>query len=193
MSRKNLVAISVVILFSLVFLTGCVRVVRDPQPITEITYGEFPIRIVYELHGEEHIFEDVLIIEFAEVLHFRGFEGSVDTWHSHLKNHPDMLDQTTSTNQVVLFQTDKFVIRLQIPNENFYMGTETNLEFVQWNETLISDPRPRVRYFERADELRVWEERGAMPPDVYREYLYEVHGFRLISFESAPPIENVFR
>ena len=90
-----------------------------------------------------------------------GYEAR---WSRRFKNYPDMLDQTGGINWIPLVQNDKGEIGIQIPNSNFYMGTATYLEEVQWNESLM-----------------------------YREYLYEEHGFRIVSFESAPPIENQLR
>ena len=39
------------------------RLSPDP-PMPEITYGEFPFRLVYELNGEQIVIEDIIICEF---------------------------------------------------------------------------------------------------------------------------------
>lgn len=54
-------------------------------PMPNITYGEFPFRLMYELEGETKIVEDTLICEFD------GFganeaRGKYRKWSSHLKS-----------------------------------------------------------------------------------------------------------
>jgi len=54
-------------------------------PMPEITYGEFPFRIVYEIDGAEMVVEDVLIAEFAGT-RYAGSRVRARQWSGRLQN-----------------------------------------------------------------------------------------------------------
>ena len=53
-------------------------------PTPEITSGEFPFRIEYELNGEFHVIEDIVIAEFDGFSADSGSMAWFRTWRLHL-------------------------------------------------------------------------------------------------------------
>lgn len=88
--KKTLLIIGIAICvliasFYLFVLSGAFSIFMPKPPEPQITYGEFPFSITYEVDGEIKIYEDTLVCEFDGFKHY-GTGGVRREWKSHLKS-----------------------------------------------------------------------------------------------------------
>lgn len=167
-----LLVIAIVVGFGLWFLFGGF-LPSPPKP--EITHGEFPFRLVYEINGETKVVEDVLICEY-DGFGANAARGKYRQWKSYL---------VSGNTRITLFKSEEIEI-FYTPNINhreagaFYMGdTEiySSINEVFPNAWRTSDfGKKQVNsYIIPADEM--WEK-------------YKI---KLISWKIDPPIQNTFK
>lgn len=75
-------------------LSGAIFLFNPNPPAPDITYGEFPFRLVYEIDGETKVIEDTVICEFDGFKNM-GSAGNKRVWKSQLKSgkeHITLLD-----------------------------------------------------------------------------------------------------
>jgi len=148
-------------------LSACLPQHRLPPP-PEITYGEFPFTIIFEIRGERMIVEDVLIAEFVEVTPPRGFGNTEGgrRWRGGLKYNEPTREPGGAGISVLLYRIDSTrMVTAILPSAGHFMGDPIHA-LTRWKEPSIGHPR---------------------------DTSFEELNFRLISFEIAPPIENTFR
>lgn len=98
--------------------TVIVFIWRTPAPpLPEITYGEFPFRLEYELNEELHVIEDTLIVEFDGFGMNEGI-GRYRRWTSRLASGEDLvlLLEVSDNKQIFYFPGPA----------NYYMGDRLN-------------------------------------------------------------------
>ena len=146
---------------------------NPPKP--EITHGEFPFHLTYEIDGQFFEVEDTLICNF-DGFGVNEARGKYRQWESHLES---------GNTRITLFKNNEIEI-FYSPNINhwetgaFYMGdTEiyssiTNIFPNAWYTSDFEDKQINA-YIISADDM--WEK--------YR--------LKLISWELAPPIQNTFK
>ena len=140
-----------------------------PKP--EITYGEFPFRLEYEIDGEKIEVEDVLICKFDGFGFSEGSGGKFRKWSSKLKS---------GKTRITLLEVDGIEIYYPVGGATFYMGDPDNLlksgtVFPDAYYTRDFDDQTVNGYIITADEM--WDK----------------YQLRLINWEIAPPIENNFK
>ena len=69
----------------LAIITGAIFMFMPEPPKPEITYGEFPIRITYEIDGEIKVLEDTIICEYDGVKNY-GSGGKRRQWKVYIKS-----------------------------------------------------------------------------------------------------------
>lgn len=153
----------------------------DPEepPKPQITYGEFPFKLVYELNGEMKIIEDVIICEYMGTKK-SGAGYKVNTWKKYLKS---------GSNEIILldlrYTNDKGWNNRPILNLYFDYGSASDYMGARKIER-IAQPFDYVSYCYKAKNGDT--HRFSMPS----EEAWEKYKIRLISWECAPPIENEF-
>jgi len=170
-----IIPVAVMGYFALPWIAIGVGLYRSPDPpMPEITYGEFPFRLVYELNGEIIVVEDVIICKFDGIGMDEG-RGKHRKWTRRLASGNDRI--------ILLEIDDTTSIRYTPGGEaRYYMGDMEELEILG----LDFDNRMSFAhiYDPNDDSLRS----TIIPTDK----LFEQYGIRLISWEPSPPIVNRF-
>ncbi len=180
MKRIFLLAISLLLLFS---LTGCiVKFYINPQ----ITDGEFPFVLEYEIDGERYLIEDTVVCSFDGYDPTNPFTMFPQReWEESLKsgNEDDFgivlmeLEENTESVFVDGRINYEHKVFLEYGGAAYYMGDADGFFYKE----------PSIRYYEEHDEK----------PDVSfttltNEQLEEYFGIKIIRFEFSEPIENKF-
>ncbi|MCL1885743.1 MAG: hypothetical protein FWF98_03145 [Dehalococcoidia bacterium] len=140
---------------------------NPPRP--EITYGEFPFRIEYEILGERFVVEDTVICEF-DGFGWGGSSSKYRKWKSHLASGQE-------GNLVILkvFNDTKNIV-CNVGQSKYYMGELTI---------------PPDEYWPPEAFLR--EGSGASLVVLHPEEWYDDYNFKFISWEFTEPIVNTFK
>lgn len=146
----------------------------------EITYGEFPFTLVYEINGEEKVIEDTIVCEYdgieigrsEKVRQWDGYIKSTRSKHIQLLDLKNLNEETDYGPSVSLCFDWGFAA--------YYMDDSVNYNRVpaQYLNNLL--------YLYRQGDLIVEHIISA-------EEAFDRYGVRLISWECAPPIENEFK
>ena len=135
-----------------------------------ITYGEFPFQLQYEIAGELKTIDGTVICEYKGI----GMDeasGKKRLWESRLSN--------SDLNRIVLLKINDLEEIYYDPGPaNFYMG-DYNGEY--------KHNFPNARYI-RYNENGSWYTDGF----ISEKELYVKYKIKLLTWEIAPPIENVF-
>ena len=158
---------------------------RTPAPpLPEITYGEFPFRLEYELNEELHVIEDTLIVEFDGFGMNEGI-GRYRRWTSRLASGEDLvlLLEVSDNKQIFYFPGPA----------NYYMGDRLN----GYNHTFPSASfNERERGIIRRDILHdkeLLEQFGPLDQNtINEEELLNQYNIRLVNWEISEPIVNNF-
>ena len=143
---------------------------NSPEPdVPLITYGEFPFTVVYEVNGEEHIIKDTVICEYAGSRWNEGDGKKHRIWDRRFESGEYCVLYTVSEHAFIVLGLGR--------TTQYLMGdTEDNPQ--------ISDAYPQVlEYFESGTT-------SLSSPN--EDEVFDTYGIRIISFETAPPIENTF-
>lgn len=151
--------------------------IQVPKP--EITYGEFPFRLTYELNGETKVIEDIIVCEF-DGFKVEGENGKYRKWKTYLKSGSERI---TLLDVRQLGEKDDFnhtILELffSYGNGEYYMGDEysqSKAEISTYVEYMYQNVDGTIGYSAfKAEEA------------------YEKFNIRLISWEAAEPIQNTF-
>ncbi len=168
-------------LFYMFVLSGAFAIFMPNPPEPEITYGEFPFTLTYELNGEITTYEDVIICEYAGVESL-GTAGKERKWESRLKSGNERL--TILDLRSLKEENDLRQIILELyfyyGNGAYYMG-DTKDSFARSAQDLDI-----IEYKYQTTKGEIYS--GAYKADE----AFEKYKIRLISWECAPPIENSF-
>jgi len=170
--------ISIIIIILLVFvfayftlpfvLIGLDNASKPNPPEPEITYGEFPFKLVYEISGEQKVIEDTVICEYDGI--GIGSGSKYRKWKSRL---------ASENKEVVLMKVNnsKYIYYIYgYPDE--YMG---DLQFYE----------PFEASFPNAN---IYGEGGSrMNRLISADELLSEYGIKLISWEPSSPIVNSFK
>lgn len=135
---------------------------NPPQP--QITYGEFPFKLEYEINGEIIKIEDVLICEYDGV--GIGNNGKFLKWKKRIAS--------TGEEDLLLLSEENKKIFCTVGNANYYMGE------IQEDET----PNPKLYI----DECKETITTSSSDPVELEKY-----NIRIIHYEFSQPIENIFK
>lgn len=144
---------------------------NPPKP--EITYGEFPFRLTYELNGKTKVIEDAVICEFD------GFEqwgeaGKYRKWKSRLKS---------GNEQVTLLKVDETMeLYFSYGNPEFYM-----------NDSQHGRAGDRFDYNPNVIDYVKWENGQERHSAMLANEAWEKYKIKLISWDYTPPIKNSFK
>lgn len=166
-----LLAIIIAVSFIIWFVSGGFF----PNPSKpEITHGEFPFKLVYEIDGETKIVEDVLVCEFD------GFgantaRGKYRQWTSRL---------ASGNSRITLFKNNEIEI-FYTPDINQHAAS------VYMGDTEIYNSINEV--FPNAWYKKDFENKQENAYIISAEEMWEKYKIKLISWDIAPPIKNSFK
>lgn len=153
-----------------------------PRP--EITYGEFPFRLEYEINGERKVIQDTLICEFD------GF--GKDEANGKYRKWKESLASGDSFRQPLLEANGKVEISYYPGIAKYFMGDlGQNEEFQQTiADSIIIERGSRII----KKDGRVFESDGKTSSTQYSNAneLLDSYHIKLISWESTPPVKNTF-
>ncbi len=168
------------------FVIGVVFYFLPVYDAPEITYAEFPTKIVYEIDGEEITYEDVYICKYKAT--YNNFElGAEREWEGHFKN--------TGKQHIVLDSNFRYELRCYIGSPKKYMG-----DFYEWID------EETIRNYEFTPYLYIYDKFALVSnflfmQDLEEELDYEEHAdifpepynnIKLIDWELSRPIVNSF-
>ena len=142
----------------------------NPNPSKpEVTYGEFPFEIVYELDGETVTINDVYICEYDGTGANEGV-GKHRTWKGYFKS--------TGDETFVLLQDGNTTLACAVGYPEYYMSDP---------DTPSKEYVPYIYYIISPDKL------GGTTSGVSDiEQLLEQYKLKLVSWEISEPIQNSF-
>lgn len=133
----------------------------------QITYGEFPFRLEYEINGEKLVVEDTMICEYDGVGWNEGW-GKFRKWKGYLENSDE--------ESVLLINDNTRKIYCFVGSAEYYMGDERYPK----KRPLT----PRV-YMVKLDDMDT--------TTFTQEELLEKYKIKLISWDFSEPIINDFK
>ena len=176
------IVILLVVMWYMLVITGAFSIFMFNPPRPEITYGEFPFTLTYELNGEVKVISDTVICEF-DGFHSLGSAGKYRKWKSYLKSGNE---RVTLLDLRPLDETNEFGQRML---ELFF--SPGSAEYYMDDE--LGDKKS-------AGEISTWVEYlyqttdGTIGGSAYKaDEAWEKYKIRLISWESSPPIQNSFK
>ncbi|MCL1885376.1 MAG: hypothetical protein FWF98_01205 [Dehalococcoidia bacterium] len=140
----------------------------DP-PLPEITFGEFPFHIEYEIHGERVVVEDSVICEFDGVATSWGGQGKYLKWKSYLSS-----DKTAPFGAALKVDGENQVY-FSLGSPEYYMGAIERNEPNFYVFKVIAQGNNSGRKVIETDEL------------------YSIYGIKVMSYVFSSPIENIFK
>jgi len=165
-------------LFFLFVVSGAFAVLMPNPSRPQITYGEFPIRVIFELDGEIQTLEDTVIAEFAGFQSL-GTAGRFRVWTSRLKSGNEWLTLLRVENEEYIFE-----IATTFGLPEYYMG-----DFARRSRQDLEFGLADRRYL---GYIR-WED-GEITADhtLRAEEVWERYNLRIIEIQHSPSIENTF-
>lgn len=198
----GLLAIATLLVFFFVFIYpwvtlwfGLAILPNPPKP--DISYGEFPFQLTYELDGEIITIEDVAICEF-DGYGQRSEAGQSRKWKTHLKSETG---ESVSGNERGEETDFIWITLLDLRNDGIYddFGHEVlELYFFGGNGHYYMDDElgghdRKAQDFTWVDYMYKTVD-GTIGHSAFKaEEAYEKFSIRLINWECAPPIENSFK
>jgi len=174
MSTKKILGISFLVAFAIVGLFALVpgyfymsSCIQPSPPRPEITYGEFPFRIEYEIHGDRVVIEDVIICEFDGFFISWGGDGKTRQWKASFASGRESLTRDGA----VILVDDVNQIFFSLGGAEYYLGVKD------------------VYFGFHAGQ------KGGMPiiRHVDQDELFNVYRIKVISYEFSDPIVNTFK
>lgn len=181
----GIVILSLIILvgaFYFLIISGAIFSFGSNPPTPEITYGEFPFKLTYELNGETKIIEDTVICEF-DGFYSLGSAGKYRKWKSHLKSGNE---RVTLLDLRPLGETNEFG-QTMLELFFFYGNAEYYMDDELGGKKRAGGISTWVDYlYETAD--------GTTGGSAFNaDAAYEKYKINLISWEPSPPIQNNFK
>jgi hypothetical protein len=141
---------------------------NPPRP--EITYGEFPFRLEYEINGQRMVIQDTLICEYDGIGMDEG-NGKYRNWKEHLASGNEKL----------------VLLKVEGTKEIYYYPGSAQYYMGDMNEGVTySHGFPKARYFE------IYADGSTSDGIIQADELLNKYNIRLISWDYTPPIKNNF-
>jgi hypothetical protein len=153
---------------------------NPPKP--EITYGEFPFRLVYEINGQQKVVQDTLICEYAGIGMNEG-RGKYREWKERLAsgNQKILLLNTNGASGIV-FRKQK-TLKQEIYYDPgpawYYMGD-------------LERGNGYKHSFPNASFSEEYQDGSGPYGNILADELLEKYKIKLISWDYTQPIKNSF-
>ena len=142
----------------------------EPTPSKpEITYGEFPFEIVYELDGETITINDIYVCEYEGIR--IGYLEKYRSWKGYFKS--------TGEDQIVLLQDGNLKFCSFVGDPNYYMSDPTMQE-----QKYV----PYIFY-----EIYPNDSGGKSSGTLDIDQMLEEYKLKLVSWNLSEPIQNNFK
>ena len=158
------------------------------QKPPQITEGEFPFVVEYEINGKRYIIEDTVVCSFDGYDHSAWF-AKPRTWNEHLKSGDEdkIIILHEENNYSVLTPgrlNEQSRVVLNYGSGEYYMGDKTN------SRSMIY-AKPFFYYSERyqTDEKTTYNTGEKLSEKELKKYF----GIKIIRFEFSKPIKNKFK
>jgi len=167
---------------------ACNTCAFGPDPAEpEITEAEFPFTIVYELNGEQIIYEDAIVCKYEGIFCDTG-SGKHRRWDKEYKNGTPILAEYDN-GECVIYSFPVMASKM-MGDEEFHSAPYTEEEskplyYKYFGTDMMPYYNEDTGTFE-SREKEIW-----LSVDITDEELLEL-GIVIISAEIAPPIENTF-
>jgi len=161
----------------LLLFLGMQSLPNPPKP--EITYGEFPFRLEYEINGERMVIYDTLICEYDGIGANTGV-GKYREWKSRLASGAEEVILLEVENPTGKYFTDKVLTKI------IYYSPGSAAYYMGDNET-YEHKFPNASFYE------LYEDGTTVRGVVFADELYEKYNIKLISWEPSDPITNSFK
>lgn len=175
MKTKILVILCVPLLLALAFVAylavpWLISIQSEPNPPhPEITYGEFPFRLEYEINGERKVIQDTIICEYDGIGSNIG-QGKYRKWKQRL---------ASGNENITLLKVDE-------TKEIYYPDGGADYYMDDMGEYESFEPIfPNAAIFET-------DGRSTHSGIISAEELLKQYNIKLISWEVSPPIKNSF-
>lgn len=194
MSKIKKIIISILVLVAFVFVVVNALYALDifslfiEQKPPQITEGEFPFVVEYEINGEGHIIEDTVVCSF------RGYDNSAwfakpRTWNTYLKSKDEekriILQQENNYSVLTperLHENSSVV--LNYGSAEYYMGDKTNARSM-----IYAKP-----FFYYSEEYKTDEKTTHNTGEkLSKKELEKYFGIKVLRLEFSEPIKNKFK
>ena len=189
MKKSTKVFVSLIVVLAIIcgaILAGTVFMalhdIFTPVNPPQITYGEFPFYVEYEMGGERHIIEDTIICEFSGIVHSLGI-SKVRTWDMSLK----------SGNEIrYIFFSEENTPSVLKPKR---MNVETELWLDYGSPAYyMGDSTGTGASFEYRETWKISEmATNTEDTRLNQKELEKYFGIKIIRFEFSEPIRNEFK
>ena len=178
------IAVSVLLIIALVigfifwfaFGGGALFLPSPPKP--QITYGEFPISIIYEVDGITKVINDSIICEF-DGFELRGEAGKYRKWKTYLKSGNERLVLLQGEDAGVTFE-----ISASYGLADYYMGDYSRQSKEAYETAMTTD-----RYL----GFIQWENGVQTGRSILKDEVLEKYKLKVIDVQYSQPIENTFK
>lgn len=178
-----------ILIFALLFAGLFLLLQGEEQKPPQITTGEFPFVVEYEMNGENCVIEDTVVCEFD------GYDLSALTfnkprsWNAYLKSSEEekrlFIECEPNTNSVLVDGRINIESRvlLQYGDAEYYMGDPNG-------KSMVYNGQPRITYVEYFQTGPKSYEYTST--EMSNEQLEKYFGIKINRFEFSKPIENKF-
>ncbi len=179
--------VSVLAVFKVLSAVESLSLFIEQKP-PQITEGEFPFVVEYEIDGERYIIEDTVVCSFDGYDHSAWF-AKPRTWNEHLKSRDEdkRIILHEENNYSVLTPgrlNERSRVVLNYGSGEYYMGDKTNSRsmiyakpFFYYSERYKTDEKTEHNTGEKLSE----------------KDLEKYFGIKVIRFEFSKPIKNKFK
>lgn len=171
-----LIVFAIIIAIYIFVISGAFSLFMSAPEKPEITYGEFPFTITYEVNGEMKKVEDAVVCEYDGIKNL-GTAGKYRTWKSKLKsgNERVTLLSIEEENRIC-----EITVSPGLPE--YYMG-----DFIQdkteYEKNMLDD-----RYLGYIE----WKDGKQTGNTIPKEEVYEKYKLKVIEMDFSEPVENKF-
>ena len=158
---------------------GTTLMPNPPKP--EITHGEFPFRLVYEINGEQKVVQDTLVCDYDGIGMNEG-QGKYRKWKERLASGKEILILLEVSNPVSLGSSTKAVkqeIYYSTGSVRYYMGD-------------LEDYEGYAESFPNASLYEKYADGSSDDCRINADELYKKYHIKLISWDITKPIKNTF-
>ena len=178
--KSIVLIIFIIIVMGILSIYAALSGVFDSIAKPEIKYGEFPLKVTYEVNGEIKVIEEVIVCEYYG-MGGGGEGGKQRIWTTHTKDSPA---------GVVLLEINEYTkLTISYESPEYYMDDlhiTIKEQYLEWQRDNTVN---RVFYVKTYDEAGV----GISAEHMNSEKVYELYSLKLISWEPSPPIQNTYR
>ena len=172
-----LIVFAIIVAIYIFVISGAFSLFMSEPEKPEITYGEFPFTITYEVNGEIKKVEDAIVCEYDGIKNL-GTAGKYRAWSSKLKsgNERVTLLRIEEENRIC-----EITVSAGLPE--YYMG-----DFIQdkteYERAMLDDNY--LGYIE-------WKNGEQTGISISKEEVYEKFKLKVIEMDFSEPLENEFR